>query len=108
MKNCSKGEMCVSRTGYCFSRFRRGDWRRLYVQDMWGHSDKRAGAGRRLKRMILYYMGIALMTVGFLICFNAAFRAPGVGQTASPIHIEAGEAPYVTGSEFTILKGRGD
>ena len=108
MKDYSKGEICVSSAGYHFSRFRRGDWRRLYVRDMRGHSDKRADARRRLKQMILYYMGIALMTVGFLICFNAAFMAPSAGQTASAISIEAGEAPYVTGSEFTILKGRGD
>jgi hypothetical protein len=61
--------------------------------------------------MILYYMGFILMTLGFLICFNAAFRAP-LDADKEPVDITAGieaeSAAVRPDSGFTVLEGRGD
>ena len=53
-----------------FSRFRRNGWRGLRL---WRPGEFTAEKKRRLKLMALYYMGVLLMIVGFLICFNAMY-----------------------------------
>jgi hypothetical protein len=108
----SNGGASVFRAGYHFSRFRRGNgiWRRLYVQDIWKFPDKRAEARRKLKLMVIYYMGILLMTVGFLICFNAAFRT-SPSQRMKPADITPGIGAEsdagLQDSGFTVLEGQG-
>jgi hypothetical protein len=110
MKNifgeANKG-MCVSNSaGYHFSRFRAGR-RRIYVKNGLELDRERAEAGRRLKLMGLYWMGTLLIAVGFLICFNALFRAPS-NEKAVPAPVvsmdavESEETP-----EFTVIRGMG-
>jgi hypothetical protein len=104
-KNCA----VVFNIGYHFSRFRRKGWRGLCIEEL--SPDERAESWRRAKLKGLYWMGVLLMTVGFLICFNAVYRTPGARQTRQALTlapIEAGEAVLRTDSEFTTLKGQGD
>ncbi|MDR1508699.1 MAG: hypothetical protein LBS53_03600 [Synergistaceae bacterium] len=113
MKNIF-GSTGVCGMGYHFSRFRRKDWRRLYVQDLWKFPEERAEAGRRLKLKGLYYMGVLLMFVGFLICFNAVFRTPPSGKRQAISRSEPAPVVYAgTGEsngspEFTTVRGKGN
>jgi hypothetical protein len=108
-REANKG-MCVSNSaGYHFSRFR-GSRKRLYIKNSLELDRERAEAGRRLKLMGLYWMGTLLMAVGFLICFNAVFRAAG-GEKISrrepaPI-VSANAAESEETSEFAIIRGMG-
>ncbi|MDR1508718.1 MAG: hypothetical protein LBS53_03695 [Synergistaceae bacterium] len=98
-------------SGYHFSRFRRKNWRRLYVQDLWKFPEERAEAGRRLKLKAVYYMGVLLMFVGFLICFNAIFRGTSREKTAEISRLESAPVVYAgeskAESEFTVIRGKG-
>jgi hypothetical protein len=99
----------VFNIGHHFSRFRRRGWRGICVEEVSPY--ERSESRRRMKLKALYCMGILLMTVGFLICFNAARRTPGAGLTGQAITlspIEADVATLGTDSELTILKAQGD
>jgi hypothetical protein len=109
MKDDSKGGAVVFNIGYHFSRFRRRGWRGICVEEV--SPCELAESRRRTKLKALYYMGVLLMTVGFLICFNAAYRTPGARQTGRAITlapIEVGEAALGADSEFITLKGQGN
>jgi hypothetical protein len=97
--------------GYHFSRFRRKNWRRLYVRDLWKFPEERAEAVRTLKLKGLYYMGVLLMFVGFLICFNALFRTPSNGKAKEISRSEPAPVVYAGESnvspEFAIVRGKG-
>jgi hypothetical protein len=99
-------QAAVFNTGYRFSRFRRRGRRGISVEETAPY--ERAGSRRRTKLKALYYMGILLMTAGFLICFNAAYRTPGARRAITPAPTEADEAVLGTDSEFITLKGQGD
>jgi hypothetical protein len=100
-------------SGYRFSRFRRKNRRGLYIRDLWKLPEEQAEARRRLKLTGLYYMGVLLMFVGFLICFNALFRTPPSGKTGeisrsepAPV-VYAGESKADSDSKFTTVRGKG-
>ena len=63
----------LNSVGYHFARFRRG---RRHNLRFWSPGEFAAEKKKRFKLMVLYYMGVLLMFVGFLICFNAAYRNP--------------------------------
>jgi hypothetical protein len=63
--------------GYHFLRFRKNG---RHALRLWRPGEFAAEKKRRLKLMALYYMGVLLMFVGFLICFNAIFRNPDVAK----------------------------
>jgi hypothetical protein len=100
-------------SGYHFSRFRRKNRRGLYVRDLWKLPEERAEARRRLKLTGLYYMGVTLMFVGFLICFNALFRTPPRGKTGEISRLEPAPVVYADAdefkaeNEFTTVRGKG-
>jgi hypothetical protein len=93
--------------GYHFSRFRKSGWRGLRL---WHPGEYAAERKRMLKLTGLYYMGILLMVVGFLICFNAIFGnhsdvRPYPVTPKSSAGISAENSP---GSGFKTTEGRGD
>ena len=65
--------------GYHFSRFRRSGGCGLRFRRPGEFAAERK---RSLKLMALYYMGVLLMFVGFLICFNAIFGNPDSAKPA--------------------------
>jgi hypothetical protein len=73
--------------GYHFSRFRRSGRRNLRF---WRPGEFAAEKKRRLKLTALYYMGVLLMFVGFLICFNAIYRNPDGANPVSTVTRDAG------------------
>ena len=78
MKNNNFNDSNILNTvGYRFLRFRRSGRRGLCL---WRPGELAAEKKRRLKLTGLYYMGVLLMLVGFLICFNAIFRNPDVAK----------------------------
>jgi hypothetical protein len=101
----------VCNIGYHFSRFRAKDWHRLYIENLCGAKSGRSAGIRVLKLKGLYFMGILLMAVGFLICFNAIYRAPVVSKresaaVVSSANIETGEVRQDLGSHSH--EGQGD
>jgi hypothetical protein len=101
--------------GYHFSRFRAKGWRGLYIENRYRTCKSgRLEEIRVLRLKGLYCVGILLMAVGFLICFNAIYRVPGARRTTqavTPVRIEAieaNEAAPVDDSDSAYLKGRGD
>jgi hypothetical protein len=78
---------------------------------MWKFPEERAEAKRILKLKGLYYMGVTLMFVVFLICFNAVFRTPPSGKTREISRLEPAPVVYAeeskADSEFTAVGGKG-
>jgi hypothetical protein len=102
MKDDSGRVMNVHSGGYGFPRYRREkrNWLGLLVQNVADQAESR----RRLKLTVLYCVGILLMAVGFLICFNAAYRIPSrAGQTIAVTSAETYETPR--DSSFVIPEG---
>jgi hypothetical protein len=80
----ANGISVTGSAGYHFSRFRAKDWHRLYVENLCdARKSGRSTERRVLKLKGLYCVGILLMAVGFLICFNAVYRTPSASKLES-------------------------
>jgi hypothetical protein len=110
MKNDPSNGVNVCNIGYHFSRFRGKDWRRLYVENLCDARKSGRSVERRvLKLKGLYCVGILLMAVGFLICFNAVYRTPLIQKRESPAVVSNANAETgVVWHNSISSEGRGE